>query len=195
LPAPERGATLTSVAAVPELTKETVEALLGIVEGVVEDERSRSQALVAKTSTLAGFSGTILAIVAVLGRESFKLDVGDVGDPLMRCFFIVSVVTLAAAAALAIGGVLRPVERLVLGTEQVIEFGELRWLTRPKVEVQGEMIETLGKALERERKLNTARAQLATWAAVALLVGLLAVAGQALTLGIDALAYGRDTIV
>jgi hypothetical protein len=176
----------------PKPREETVEALLAIVQAVMADERSRGQAIVTKTSTLAGFSGTILALVAVLGRESFKLDLGDVGDPLLGCFFLVSVLTLAAAAALAVGGVLRPMQRHVVETAQVREFGDSRWLAAPKVEVQGNMVVSLGDTLERERQLNDARARLATAATLALLVGLVAVAAQALTLGIDALVYGGE---
>ena len=57
---------------------EAVEQLLGLVQRFMEDERARGQALDAKTSTLAGFSGAILALTATLGAALFDRDLGAI---------------------------------------------------------------------------------------------------------------------
>src|ERR671924_539008 len=52
----------------------SVNELFQIVERLVDDERSRGQGLETKTSSLAGFTGAILALTATLGRDLLKLD-------------------------------------------------------------------------------------------------------------------------
>lgn len=168
---------------------DSVEALVSVVERLADDERARTQALTARASTLAGFAGTILAIVAALGREAFKLDLGNVGDPFMRVLFLVSVVALASSATLAIGGVLRARRRTLVGIEAVRQFANSGWVTKEAAAIKHDWLVSLGDTLAQDRANNDRRAQLGEAAAVALLVGLLAVAGQALVLGLDALLY------
>jgi hypothetical protein len=157
-------------------------ALLAIVERVADDERARAQTLSGKASTLAGFSGTILSLVAALGRELFKLDLGSVGDVAVRALFPLSVVALAAAVTFAIAGVLRPQPRLLISAEQIGEFTTQRWMRATVTEIHGNMIKSLGGMVAQERATNDAKARLTAFAAAALLVGLLAVAAQALVL-------------
>jgi hypothetical protein len=156
---------------------------------VVDDERARGASLTTKSSTLAGFSGTILAVVAVLGRELFRLDLGSFGDPLVRVLLIVSVVALAAAATLAIGGVLHTQPRPLVDAEQVIEFNGPPWLSTDPRDINGNMLASLGQALKEERHANDLKATRTDRAAYALLIGLLAVATQAVILAVDELAY------
>jgi len=169
--------------------EKSITALLEIVERIVEDEQARGASLTSKTTTLAGFSGTILSVVAVLGRELFKLDLGAAGDPAVRVLFVISVVALATAATHAIGGVLRPQPRQFVAIEQVQELAAPPWISMDPTEIKGNMLTTLGTSLESQRSLNDSRARLADHAAGALLVGLLALAAQALVLAVDELAY------
>jgi hypothetical protein len=103
------------------------------------------------------------------------------------CCFSVSVVALASAATLAIGGVLRPQTRLAIRTEQVQQFAAPPWVSADPVQIKGNMLASLAQSLEKERLLNDGKARLADRAACALLVGLLALAGQALVLGLHEL--------
>ena len=169
--------------------EDSAAALRAIAERVVDDERARGLNLTTKSSTLAGFSGTILAIVTVLGRELFRLDLGNVGDPLVRLLLIVSVLALAAAATFAIGGVLRTQPRLLLDADQIVEFAGPRWLAAAPREINGNMLVSLGRGLKEERRLNDRKARRADHAARALLVGLFAVAAQAVVLAVDELVY------
>ena len=173
---------------------ETVEALVLVAQRLADDERARSGTLTARASTLAGFSGTILAIVATLGREAFKLDLGDLGDPLMAALFILSIVALATSAALATGGVLRARRRQLVDIDAVLEFPDSTWVTKEAVEIRHTWLVSLGMTLAQDRLNNDRRARLGEAAAIALLVGLLALAGQAMVLGVDALLYEEAPI-
>jgi hypothetical protein len=171
---------------------QSVEALVAVVERLVDDERARSGTLTARASTLAGFSGTILAVVATLGREAFTLDLGRVGEPVVRVLFLVSIVALAAAATLAVGGVLRARDRRLVDAETVQAFAEAPWVTKEPASIKRDWLVSQGKTLRQDRANNDRRARLGEAAAIALLVGLLAVAGQAVVLGVDELLYGHE---
>jgi hypothetical protein len=167
----------------------TVATVDEIVSRLMDDERARGQGLESKTSTLAGFTGAILALTAGGGRELLKLELGPVGDVSVRILYLVSIAALATAAALYIVGVLRPQAKLTVELDQIREL-----TTRPpedvsSMELKGRMVGALvGKdgqegALERERRLNDRKAKYIQFAGVALLIGLVTVAGQALVLG------------
>jgi hypothetical protein len=168
---------------------ESISVLLEVVKRIFDDERLRGAALSTKATSFAGFSGTILSIVAAFGRETFKVDLGNVGNPTVRVLFVVSVIALAIAVTLAIGGVLRPQPRLLVGSEEIIAFAHPPWTHTDPVDIEGEMLASLGLALEEERSLNDRKAAFTHRAAVALLIGLLAVAAQALVFALDELVY------
>jgi hypothetical protein len=160
----------------------TVKELFEIVRALWDDERSRGQGLEAKTSTLAGFTGAILALTATLGREVLTLDLGQVGDPVQRLLFALAVVALVVGALIAVFGVLRPQERRAITVSALRKFSEFPLVASPPVEVQGRMIVTLVNALEHERYVNNRKAKLSRLAGLALAVGLTGVALQALVM-------------
>jgi hypothetical protein len=167
---------------VPEQPREeSVRQLFEIVQRLVEDERARGQSLDTKTSTLAGFTGTILALTVGLGREIFDIDLGPVGDVVFRGLFLVAVISLGAGAILAVGGILRPQSRLAVSRSEIKRFAEFPLIATPPVELQGRMINTLAEALSVERHLNDRKAKLTQYAAYALVAGLLGIVGEALT--------------
>jgi hypothetical protein len=156
---------------------------LAVTARLYEEERSRGQSLAATSSTLAGFSGAILALVAQFGRELFKLDLGTLGDSLAPVLFLVSIAALAAAGALALYGALRPRERFVIEPTEVRALATTRWLSRGKLAIEGALLTSLGEALEHDRKTNDLRARYAGYASAALLVGIVATASLAAILG------------
>jgi hypothetical protein len=166
---------------------ESADALVAIAERLFDDEHSRGDTLITRASTLAGFSGTILALVATLGREMFKLDLGTVGNPVVRGLFLLSVGALVAAATLALGGALRARPRELVGVADVGTFPDR--MTEESVEIKRVWLGSLWLTLERDRSNNDRRAELGEAAGVALLVGLIAVAGQAVALGVDELLF------
>ena len=164
--------------------EETVEELLRMVQIVLEDERMRGQNLDGKSSTLAGFTGAILALTVGLGQRFHTTDFGDVGDFVVRSLSILSTLALGAAAALAIGGVLRPQGRLLISRRQLKEFAKRPLITTPRVEIQGRMIETLTGALQREREVNDRKAKLTRYAALALVGGLMGLVAEGIAITI-----------
>ena len=166
---------------VSEAKEESVRELFGIVQRLLEDERSRGQAIETKTSTLAGFTGAILALTVGFGRDLLRLDLGRIGDAVFAVFFAVAVVALAAGAVLAVFGVLRPQERLAISRAEIRHFAQFPLISTSPMEIQGRMINTLVEAFERERHLNDRKAKLTQLAALALVIGLVSVAGEALT--------------
>jgi D-alanine-D-alanine ligase-like ATP-grasp enzyme len=160
----------------------TVKELFEIVQRLWDEERSRGHGLEAKTSTLAGFTGAILALTASLGREVLTLDLGQVGDVAQRVFFALAVTALVVGALIAVFGVLRPQQRRAITVAALRQFSEFPLVASPPVEVQGRMIVTLVNALENERKINDRKARLSRLAALALAVGLAGVALQALVM-------------
>jgi hypothetical protein len=172
-----------------EPNPESADALVAIAERLFDDERSRGETLTTRASTLAGFSGTILALVATLGREMFKLDLGAVGNPVVRVLFLLSVGALVAAATLAVGGALRARARELLAVADVRDFPNPPWITAEPVEIKRKWLASLATTLEQDRSNNDRRAKLGQAAGVALLIGLIAVAGQAVALGVDELIF------
>ena len=169
--------------ATPDPTPEAVEAALAVTVRLYEEERARGQSLAAKSSTLAGFSGAILALVAQFGRELFKLDLGAFGDALAPVLFLVSIAALAAAGVLALYGALRPRERYVIEPAEVRALATPTWLSKPKVAIEGALLTSLGEALEHDRDTNDLRARYAGYASAALLVGIVGTACLASILG------------
>jgi len=166
------------------LEPEAVEAALAVAVRLYEEERQRGQNLASKTATLAGFSGAILALVAQFGRELFNLDLGAVGDDLAPILFLLSISALALAGALALYGALRPRERWVIETAEFKRLATTTWLKMGKPAIQGALLTSLGEAFEHDRELNDLRARYASYAAAALLVGIVATAALAAILGL-----------
>jgi hypothetical protein len=120
----------------------TVAELLSITREMLGDERDRGQGLDAKSATLAGFTGTVLALTTTLGAQLLDLDLGSFGTPLFQCLYIISVVALGTAALIALVGVLRPQPRIAVTIEAIRGFSEYPLIAQPTVEVHGMMINT-----------------------------------------------------
>jgi hypothetical protein len=162
----------------------TVSELLSITREMLDDERARGQGLDGKNATLAGFTGTVLALTTTLGAQLLDIDLGSVGSAVFRCLYVVSVVALGFAALIALIGVLRPQPRLGVALSDIRGFSEYPLIAKPTAEVQGMMINTLIEAIEHERGLNERKGRLTRLAAGSLTVGFVTVAAQAVTLGI-----------
>jgi hypothetical protein len=162
---------------------DAVEQLLALVQRFMADERTRGQALDAKTSTLAGFSGAILALTATLGAALFDRDLGA-AEPGVQALFVLGVMTLAAAAILAVAGVLRPQPQLSVSMEEMRKFPEFPLIATSKLEIQGQMLATTVDAIAAERRINDRKASRTTQAARALVAGYAAVAAMAVLLAL-----------
>ena len=163
---------------------DSVDQLFQMAQRLLEDERNRGHNLEAKTSTLAGFTGAILALTAGLGRDLADLDLGGIGGTVFRGFFLLAVLALATSALIAVLGVLRPQERLGIKRAQLRQFSTFPLISTPPVEIQGSMIATIVEAFDSERALNDQKAKLTYYAAVGLGIGLVGVTGEAVTVAL-----------
>lgn len=109
---------------------------------------------------------------------------GAVAEPLVRTLFVFTVLALAGAAVLALAGVLRPQQRLAISSAALPQFGEFPLIGLPRMDVQGQMINTMVEALQHERRLNDRKARLTRLTALALAAAFAGVAAQAVTLGL-----------
>jgi hypothetical protein len=160
---------------------EAVSELLMSVRGLLSDERSRGQGLDAKTSTLTGFTGATLALVASLGREVLGPRLPALAAAVAQVLFALGVTALTTAAALGVAGVLRPQSRLEIDADELRRFGTFPLISMPRMDLQGQMLNTLVEALLHERSVNDRKARLTRRAGVALALGYASVAGVALT--------------
>jgi hypothetical protein len=167
---------------------EAVDTLWQIAEDVLADERTRGQNLDTKTAALATFSGTILALDATLGQGLFRRDLGCVGDTLLPIFFLIAATALVVAAGVAVIGVLRPQKYLKLEEHELRSFARFPMLAETTSAIQGRMLRTLtDHVIPAERSRNDGKATLSKVSAISLGIGLVGVAGQAVTLGLHEL--------
>jgi hypothetical protein len=161
-----------------------VAELLAIIRGLVSDERARGQGLDSKTSTLTGFTGATLALVASLAGDVQKRGLGATGASVAETFFVLGVLALTVAAAFGLGGVLRPQERLDIAIEELRGFGTFPLVAASQMEIQGRMLNSLIDGLLHERARNDRKARLTRLTSVALAAGYASVAAVALTITI-----------
>jgi hypothetical protein len=145
----------------------------------MNDERARGQGLDTKTSTLTGFTGATLALVASLAGGVDAPD-SSVAAVVAQTLFVGSVVALTAAAGFGLGGVLRPQQRLDIAVHELRGFGAFPLIAASRMEIQGLMLNTLIEALLHERQRNDRKARLTTLTSLALAIGYAGVAAVAL---------------
>ena len=161
----------------------TVEQVFQVVRATFDDERSRSQGLEAKSSTLAGFSGAILALTLTQIRAGPPFGVGIATQRAMNLLFLVSVVLLATSSLLYLA-VLRPRSHTVLDvvTEEMLTATKL---SAPPTEVQGRMATTLAGMIATARAANDRKARTMEQAGRVLTAGLLVAGAQGVIVALD----------
>jgi len=168
----------------PDATK----VLQDAAETLIEDERQRGRALDAKTAQLATFSGTILTLDVALGTLALDKSLGCVADIALPLCFLVAGIGLVVAAGFAIGGVLIPQKFLSIHRNAVKNFSRYPLLSTDATVVRARLLTSITDVqLPRERMRNDRKAKWTKAAAIALLVGLTGIAGQAVIIGFDQL--------
>lgn len=163
---------------------EAVAALLAIATEAVEDERERGRALDTKCASLVGFTGLILAITGALTPALVDHKLGSVGQPLAECSFALAVLALLTAVLLALEGVLMPQKYRSMGTAQVAKFSLPRVQAQEVLWVHQSMLGALRNILAQDRPVNNCKAKLTRWVARSLGVGFVAIAVDAVIIGI-----------
>lgn len=166
----------------------SVEVLQGAAEGLIEDERQRGRALDTKTAQLATFSGTILTLDVALGTLALRSDLGCVADVVLPVCFLIAASGLVVSAGFAIAGVLIPQGYLSIDRDEIKGFARYPLLSTDVTVIRGRLLTSITDyQLPQERDRNDSKAGWTKRAAMALLVGLIGIAGQAITIGLDQL--------
>jgi hypothetical protein len=133
---------------------------------------------------LAGFTGLVLSVNAALGRPLLQGELGSVGGPVGALAFMIAVLSLTVAIALALFGVLMPQKYRGLGREQLRQFTSPDLQTNSRLWVHQSMLGACADILDQDRPVNDCKVKLTKLVGHALLVGFLGVAGQAITLAL-----------
>jgi len=181
-PPPPPAATSDEVA--EEADSGAVAALLAIATDAVEDERERGRALDSKCASLVGFTGLILAITGALTPTLVNHSLGRVGQPLAEVSFGFGVLALLAAVLLALEGVLMPQKYRSLGTAQVADFARPELQAHTEMWVHQSMLGALSNILAQDRPVNNCKAKLTRWVGRSLAAGFVAVAVDAVIIGV-----------
>lgn len=167
---------------------ETVDALLSATVRVIEDERARGETADTKTGQLVGFTGVILAVEASLGSAVFDHGISGGYSYAFVALFAVSLLALAAAACIAIRGLLSPQETLAFRRKYVEGLADGDLVRAESVEIKRMLIRTYGRELVSEERCNNRKLDVLSSAGLLLLVGVVALAGEGGILAVEHLA-------
>jgi hypothetical protein len=178
---------LSAPSAEPESTEafgndDSVQQCLEIMREVSAEHRARSRHLDTKTGTIAGFCATVLTLNVTLGRPLLTAKLSSDAHSAIRILFLVGSLALGAAAAAAVAGVLRPMGVDNLDVGQIDDYSNRPKVTTPPDELRMTWLRTLTEMTISERAAGNAKAFRSKLAVLLLVLGLVAVAGEAITL-------------
>lgn len=165
---------------------ESVVQCLEIMREVSAEQRARGRHLDLKSGTLAGFSGTALTLNTTLGRPLLQTDLSACASTVVTTSFVVAVIAFGGAAGLAIRGGLRPMGHDDLTEKQIDEYSDRPKVTTSPAELRMTWLRTLTDVALSDRAAAAAKAEFASKATMLLGVGLVGVAGQAVTFALSA---------
>ncbi len=171
---------------------ETVDALLAATVRVIEDERSRGGTADTKAGQLVGFTGVILAIDASLGRDVFDHGISGIYSDVFVGLFSLSLLALVTAAYVAIRGLLSPQETLAFRRADVRRLANDDLVLAESADVKRMLIRTYGDELMSEEARNNRKLDVVNRAALLLMIGVLALAGEGGTLAVQHLAMSNS---
>ncbi len=166
----------------------TVDEWLQATRDVVIDERERGKVLDSKSAQVTGFIGVILALDATLAVDTLNHALGATYRILLPILYLAAVALLIIGAFAAIVGSLIPQRTAAFDRTQFQEIADGPLMLSEPIPVKRTLIRSYGFELEAESGRNSRKATALQVASVCLALGLLAVGGQAVTLGVKALA-------
>lgn len=149
---------------------------------VSAEQRTRARHLDTKTGTIAGFCATVLTLNVTLGRPLLEANVSDCERTIIRWLFLVGSLALALAALVAVAGVLSPMGHQDLTNEQIDAYSDRPKMTTPPEQLRETWLRTMTDMAISDRKAGEAKGKRAKWAVWLLALGLICVAGEAVTL-------------
>lgn len=161
---------------------ESVQECLAIIREVSAEQRARARGLDAKAGSLAGFCGTVLTLQVTLGQAVLKARVTSSAHSAIRILFLVASVCLAIAALIAVFGLLKPMDHRDLTEEQIDQYSDRPKVVTPPQDLRMTWLRTMTEMTISDRAAGDAKARRSNAAAIVLALGLLGVAGEAITL-------------
>jgi hypothetical protein len=137
-------------------------------------ETARTDLLDRKAATLATFASLLASLTATVGVRF----VNEADAMWALVPFCSGLALLVGSVAFAVFALL-PVEFVSLGTAYLERFPTWSEIVKPVEQVQGDVMLTLVEAVTRERKRNRGKARSVRFGFVALLFGLVLIAGEA----------------
>lgn len=165
---------------------QSVAECLKIVEAIDDEARATGRHLDTKTGPIAGFAAVTLTLNSTLGAPLLKDKLEAPWEAIAHASFFLSVAALLIAAAAAVVGGLAPKQQDDVTPEFVRELAQRPAMTTDPEELRERWLVTLADIAVSDRLANRTRVRAMRVAVVALGVGLIGVAGQALTLGVTA---------
>jgi hypothetical protein len=161
---------------------ESVEQCMAIIGEVSAEQRARARHLDTKTGTIAGFCATVLTLNVTLGRPLLEASVSNGEHTIIRWLFLVGSLALALAALVAVAGVLSPMGHDDL-TEQAIDaYSDRPKMITPPEQLRETWLRSVTEMTKSDRFAGKSKADRAKWAVWLLALGLICVAGEAITL-------------
>jgi hypothetical protein len=161
---------------------DSVQQCLAIMREVSAEQRARARHLDTKTGALAGFCATVLTLNVTLGQPLLKTKLAPDAHSAIRILFLIASLLLALAALIAVAGVLRPMGHEDLTEEQIDQYSDRPKVITPPEELRMTWLRTVTDMTISDRRAGGAKSIRSNAAVIALVMGLLAVAGEALTL-------------
>jgi hypothetical protein len=169
---------------VPFGSPESVIECLAIMREVAEEQRGRSRHLDAKAGTVAGFAATALTLNLTLGRPELLQHFGGPAHAWIRDFFLGSAVMFAAAAAVVLFGVLRPMSTDDLDETAIDGYADRPKVVTPPADLRLTWLQTVSRMALSDRAAGNVKATRSNVAAMLLALGVVGLLGQALVLGV-----------
>jgi hypothetical protein len=159
---------------------------LSIMGEVANEQRGRNRHIDTKAGSVAGFAATALTLNLTLGRPLLQQRFAGSAwaHGLIRDAFLASAAMFAAAALVAVFGVLRP-----MSTDDLDETAIDGYADRPKViipppQLRMTWLQTVSAMALADRKAGNTKAYRSNLAAIILVLGIAGLLVQAFTLGI-----------
>lgn len=171
----------------PQISEESVGALLETVRGFLKDEDGREQGLNTRAGGLAGFVGIIVSITTAAGKLAVDEDPSCTATVLGAIAFVVAIGALLTSLIIAVTKILVPQEGAAISMETIERYPTWEYISKDKVMVEGELLRGVITALAKDRQRNSSKATWLRRAYTALLVGVAGLAAFGAILAIDAL--------
>jgi hypothetical protein len=163
-----------------------VKVLLPIARDILNEERARARHLDQKGGALAGFTAISISLEAGLAPTAYDGKLLDCQSEIVfTAMFVLAIASLLAAAGLAILGVLSPKDQWGVTDEQIDAYSDRPKVITPPDDLRMAELRTLTEIAKRDRQTVDGKADFLKYASLALGLGVLGIAGQALTIALS----------